>query len=100
MGIALEHATQAGSLRLEGVVDISNAAELKTALLKAIASGTTVCVSVQAVSELDVTAYQLLWAAEREAHRQGLKFILTEQLPLPIKGALSELGFESSAFLE
>jgi anti-anti-sigma regulatory factor len=92
MGIMLRRAKQASRLRLEGAIDISAAAELKAALLDAVAAGKTIRVSPEAVSELDVTAFQLLWAAQREAKQRGMKFIYAGEMPPPVKSAVSDLG--------
>jgi len=100
MGIAPSNTKQSGLLQLKGVVDISEAAELKAALLEVLATGETIHVSLEAVSELDVTAFQLLWAARREAKQRGLKFMPEGQMPLPVKNALSDLGLEACAFFE
>jgi anti-anti-sigma regulatory factor len=95
MGIVLKHAKQASTLRLDGVLDISVAGELKSALLKAIAAGKPIHISAEGVSDFDITAYQLLWAAEREANGRSIQFSLPEQMPLPIKNAMSELGLDA-----
>ena len=97
MGIALDQANDASLLRLEGVVDISAAAELKAALLEAIAAAKTIRVSAEEVSELDVCAYQLLWAAEREANRSGLQFAFTGKLSETIESSLASAGLERLA---
>jgi hypothetical protein len=46
-------------------------------------------------SVLDVTAYQLLWAAQREAKSMCVQFSLAAPVPAPILAALKEVGFES-----
>ncbi|MGA3130550.1 MAG: STAS domain-containing protein [Terracidiphilus sp.] len=97
MGIALDQANDACLLRLEGVVDISSAAELKAALLEAIAEGKAIRVSAEDVSDLDVCAYQLLWAAEREANRSGLQFAFTGKLSETIESSLASAGLERLA---
>ncbi len=67
MGVTLEQSERLIVLRLEGVIDIASAAELKLLLQDALKSGKEVSVSLEAATELDVTVFQLLWAAEREA---------------------------------
>ena len=99
MGIVFSQTDASSLVLLEGAIDISVAAELKAALLEAIAAGKAIHVSAEAVSELDVTAYQLLWAAERETWQLGVKFMLTGQMPPLVKSALSDMGFEACAFL-
>jgi anti-anti-sigma regulatory factor len=58
-------------IRLEGAIDIGCAAELKTLLVQALHSGPRVRLAIDGATHLDVTAIQLLWAAEREASRSG-----------------------------
>jgi len=100
MGIALNQTNDASFLRLDGVIDISVAADLKAALLESIAAQKAIRISAEAVSEFDVTAFQLLWAAGRRAKQLGMKFMLEGQMPSPVEGALSEMGFEARALFE
>jgi anti-anti-sigma factor len=94
MSIVLNQANGASILRLEGAIDIAAAAELKATLLEAIAAGKAIRVSAEAVTDLDVCGYQLLWAAEREAKRNALQFVFTEKLPEEIEGCLTKAGLE------
>lgn len=100
MGITLSQAKKASRLKLEGEIDISVAAELKAALLKAIAAGKTIRISAEAVTELDVTALQLLWAAERAAREGGTRLIFTGEMSSPVRGALLEMGVNARALSE
>ena len=50
-------------IHLEGEIDISSAAELKKLLLLALQSGKELRLDLERATELDVTALQLLWAA-------------------------------------
>jgi anti-anti-sigma regulatory factor len=97
MGIALSQSDEASVLRLDGSVDIASAAELKTALLEAIAAGKPVRVAVEEVTELDVAAFQLLWAAGRQAEREGIGFGVTGPLAAPVRAALSAIGLDVRA---
>jgi anti-anti-sigma regulatory factor len=81
-------------IRLEGNVDISSAGELKAASLKAIQTGGAVRVVLEGATCLDVTAIEILWAAERAAALQGLSLTLEGQLPEAISTALREAGFD------
>jgi len=82
------------AMALEGVVDISVATELKQSLLEALGSGKELHVSLAAVTELDVTAVQLLWAAAREASAQGVAFVLDEPPPPAAARSLANSGLE------
>lgn len=81
-------------IRLDGEVGIACAAELKKVMLQALASGKDLQVDLQRATELDVTAMQLLWAAEREARKSGRRLFLAGQAPKEIIAAAGEAGFE------
>jgi anti-anti-sigma factor len=94
MGITIEATEATSTIRLEGTVDISSAAELKTLLLEALNSGKAVRVSLGAATYLDVTAIELLWAAEREAAKRGVGYTLAEPVPEGVSTALLDGGFD------
>lgn len=92
--MAILHSGKGDSRRitLEGAIDAGAAAELQAALVKALHSGQEVCVSIGGVTDLDVTAFQLLWAAEREAERLGARFRLEGPLTESVRQTLAELS--------
>ena len=92
MSIASGQAEQVSVIRLEGEMDISGAAELKNSLIDAIESGREIQVSFGAVRALDVMAIQLLWSAQREAARSGVKLTVTGELSEPLQSSLKCLG--------
>jgi anti-anti-sigma factor len=94
MPVTLDQSEEQCLLRLEGEVDIASAAELKTLLLQALASGTELRVEVERATELDITALQLLWAAEREARGSGRQCTLAGRVSEELMAAASEAGFE------
>jgi len=94
VSITLEQSESASVLQLEGVIDISSAGELKGQLLKALEAGQPVSVSLGSATELDVTAVQLLWAAERKARGAGVSYSIAEAPPEPVLAALSEVGLQ------
>jgi anti-anti-sigma regulatory factor len=81
-------------IRLEGEINITSAAELKTILLQALGSGKAVRVDLAGATELDVTALQLLWAAEREARGSSLGFALAGLVPEEVSATVLDAGFE------
>ena len=95
MPVILEQGETVSAIRLEGDIDICCAVELKTLLLQALASGTKVRLSLQDTIDLDVTAFQLLWAAERETRESSVEFALTGHVPEQVFQALANGGFES-----
>lgn len=92
MGITLDESKSKVVIGLAGAVDISSAAELKTLLLQALNSGKKVCVSLNKATTLDVTAVELLWAAEREAGKANTGFSFTGPAPAEVSAALGEAG--------
>lgn len=94
MGVALDQNKKLNLIRLEGEVDIGMAAELKQLLLQALGSGKEMRVSVQSATSVDVTALQLLWAAEREARGSGVAFTLAGEIPKPVSDSLISAGFQ------
>jgi hypothetical protein len=88
----LNQADDASRVELDGVVDIACAQELKAVLVEAIAKGKSVSVFAEADAELDVTAAQLLWAAERAANEKGVKFAFAGKLPEAIEELFAKVG--------
>jgi anti-sigma B factor antagonist len=94
MQVTLEKNEASCSIRLEGEMSIASAAELKAALLRGLACGTELRVYLAGATALDVTALQLVWAAEREARRSGHLFTLADGVPEELLLAVLEAGFE------
>ena len=92
--VTLDHNQNFCLLRLEGEIDITSATELKTLLLQGLASGRELRVDLERATDLDVTAMQLLWAAEREARKSGMGMALTGLVPEAISSAAGDAGFE------
>jgi anti-anti-sigma factor len=100
MPVTLDQGGALCVVRLQGEISVGFAKELKVALLQALASGTEVRLSLEDVSELDVTAVQLLWAAEHEARRSGKPFEFAGPAPADVLKALDEAGFEKFPFAD
>ena len=67
MRVTIDQSEALCLIRLEDDINITSAAELKKLLLEALASGRELRVDLERATELDVTALQLFWAAERAA---------------------------------
>lgn len=91
MPILVEKSDAANALRLEGEVDIASAADLKAQLVEMLDAGKEIRVDLQRTSELDVTAIQLLYAAQRDATHSGLQFIF-EHTPQHLAAAMADAG--------
>jgi anti-anti-sigma regulatory factor len=81
-------------LNLAGKIDIGCAGELKDEFLKALQSGKRIQVEIGGLSDLDVTALQLLWAAKRATMRLGVDFAVSGEPAKPIQNQVAELGME------
>ncbi len=88
MAVTLDEGKKAWVVRMEGEVTIAVASECKEVLLRALASGKGLRLDLSHATELDATALQLLWAAEREARVSGRTLVLAGELP----EAAAELG--------
>lgn len=95
MGIAYNESDAKIQVVLAGTVDIGSAAELKAILLRALESGREIGVMLDNVTYMDVTAVQLLWAAEQQALRSGVEFQIPGPLPETVSIVLSDVGFSS-----
>jgi len=94
VGMSWERGDEASVIALEGVVDIASAAELKTILMEALEAGNALRLRIGADAELDVTAIQLLWAAEREAKASGGSLTLEGEAPVTVLAMMRDAGFE------
>jgi anti-anti-sigma regulatory factor len=94
MSVSLDQGDAQCLIHLESVVDINSAAELKKLLVIALQSGKEVRLDLERATELDVTALQLLWAANREAKRTEMGFSVVGRVPDAISAAVSDAGFE------
>jgi anti-anti-sigma factor len=83
-----------GVIRLEGEIDIAIARALKEALLHALTSAGESRISLAAVTGMDVTAVELLWAAGREAQAVGVALALEGPVPKTLRDVVREAGFE------
>ncbi len=94
MAIVISPNSEARRIELDGAIDISAAAELKAALMEALGSGAAVWISVDGMTDADITIFQLLWAAQREAERLQLPFHLAGELRESVRGSLAALGLD------
>jgi anti-anti-sigma factor len=92
VSIATSRRGNLSMLRLEGEIDIGVAAELKAALLATLEAGDEIRISLEHATALDVTAFQLLWAAEHEAARRGVKFAVSSEFGQPARCSLENMG--------
>jgi anti-anti-sigma regulatory factor len=98
MGITLDESGPQAVIGLNGVVDISSAAELKAMLLRALNSGKKLRIWHDGATDLDVTAVQLLWAAGHEASKAGVDVSLAGPALAEVNAALSVAGLGLQQF--
>jgi ABC-type transporter Mla MlaB component len=94
VAVTFDRSAVPGTIRLEGEVDIAGAAELKRVLLEALGSAQETRVAVERATCVDVTAAQLLWAAQREAQAAGMVLTLEGTVPEKLRAGLRDAGFE------
>ena len=92
MPISMERHETHSLIRLEGECTVTSAAELKRLLLEGLASGKDLKLDLERVTEIDLTAMQLLWAAGHEGERTGGGFAV--RMSEPAAAAVREAGFE------
>lgn len=96
MPVSIDRNLVPNVMRLEGVVDIGCAAELQALLLEILAQSGEMEVAVAEGTEMDVTAMQLLVAAERAAQARGLRWAAT--WPVESHRAWRDAGFGKIPF--
>ena len=74
-----------GVLALHGEITINTVSALDAQLRTALETGSDIRLDFAAVSEIDLSAIQLLWAARRAADGAGHRFSLIAPLPVPIQ---------------
>jgi anti-anti-sigma factor len=94
MAVTLDQSEARRGIGLDGEINIVCAAEMKKLLLQALASGRELRVDLEGATEMDVTALQLLWAAEREARGSGRGFTLAGRVPEEIAATARDAGLE------
>jgi len=98
MPATVEERENATLVRLEGAIDIASAAEMKSVLLNALASKKGIRLTLEGATELDITALQVLYAAEREAAKTGILFALDGSVPDDISAAMTAAGLANFEF--
>jgi anti-anti-sigma factor len=95
VAITLDQRETTCTLKLEGVLDIGSAKELKASLVQALETGKELCLELERTSSLDVTAVQLLWAFVQDAKRSSLALGVTGPVPEEVSIAFRDAGLET-----
>jgi anti-anti-sigma factor len=96
VALTLDQGETRCALRLDGEVDISTAPELKDILLNALSTGRELRVDLTGADSMDLSAFQLLWAAKREAKAMGSMFSIEGQFPEKLAASLDEAALEET----
>jgi len=98
MPITVEEVDNSSMIRLEGDVNIASAAEVKGILINALASKKEIRLGLDGVTALDITALQLLFAAELNAAKSKIPFTLDGSVPSEVSAAMTDAGFAKFQF--
>jgi anti-anti-sigma regulatory factor len=98
MPASVEERENSSFVRLEGAIDIAFAEEMKSILLNALASNQKISLTLECATELDITALQMLYAAERDSATKGIPFTLEGSVPDDISTAMTEAGLAKFEF--
>ncbi|HEY6447032.1 MAG TPA: STAS domain-containing protein [Acidobacteriaceae bacterium] len=103
MPVHLDPAGDALTIRLEGDIDIGCAATLHRLLLETLnpdcpGANHATRISLAKINAIDITAVQLLWAAEREAQSTGQPLASADAWPAPVAELLRHSGFSRLPF--
>ncbi len=93
-----DRSTTPATLRLEGSLEIGDAAGLQARLLEALAAGEPIQIVLEGVTGLDVTGLQLLTAAERAAQARGVAWVRSGRIPEALRQTAEEAGWERVPF--
>ncbi len=101
MPVSLEQKGVLNLIRLQGAIDIGGAQELKELLIQGLTNDSKVLVKLADVTDLDVTAVELLWAARCEAKASSVEFSsLKGRSPESVSLVLAEAGLAQFAVKE
>ena len=92
VSVTLDPGEEISTVRLEGELGIGTVRELKEMLVGALASGKRLQIELAGATVWDVTIYQLLWAAQREAKKYGARFHIEGPIAECIVLATGEAG--------
>jgi anti-anti-sigma regulatory factor len=79
-------------LSFDGRLTVERAGELRAAFSDALARSDSLTVDVRGATEIDVTFFQLLFAAHRAARSAGKTLVLSPDHPPAMRAALRQAG--------
>ena len=90
----VEDPDNVGVLTIEGNIDIQNAGELKSSLIKALHTVEKVFVNVEHVSDIDISCLELFCSAHRSSVRIQKTFAFSSVISGPLRKVVNEGGFK------
>jgi anti-anti-sigma regulatory factor len=81
MPVTLDQDEARCTLRIDGEATISISVSLKEHLVHALALEAPVYIDLNGITDVDITALQLFWAAHREAESLGKELTFSSPLP-------------------
>ncbi len=100
MPVSLDQDETRCTLRIDGEATISLSASLKQHLLHALALEAPVHIDLSAISDVDISALQLFWAARRESESLGKELTFSAPLPELVLTQLRHAELELTAATE
>jgi ABC-type transporter Mla MlaB component len=94
MPVAFDQSNSPSRISLEGEINIRCAAELKEFLLQALTREGALHIELSTATEVDITALQLLWTAQREAREAGKEFLLNGPISETVAAAIKHSGLQ------
>lgn len=97
MGTSFNRSGSTGVLLLEDELTLPYAADLRTALIKALLDSDDISIAVRNVRDIDLSSLQLLCSAQRSAVRLNKRVAFTGRLPKIFKNLVAGAGFARAA---
>jgi len=94
MSLQLEQAQNRIVIQLEDSVTLNSASELHDLLLQALNFRKPIAVDVRRVTEIDLSAIQLLFAAREEAVRMGILLSAMDSISESVRSLIRESGLD------
>lgn len=93
MGTTFNRSGSTGVLLLEAELTVPHAADLRTALIKALLDADAISIAMKNVKDIDLSCLQLLCSAHRSAVRLKKRVAFTGPLPKIFKNLVDAAGF-------
>jgi anti-anti-sigma regulatory factor len=89
----IEDADQVGVLTIEGSIDIQNAEELKSNLIRAFQAADKICVNVERLEDIDISCLELFCSAHLTSMELKKTISFCGRIPGTFRTKLTDTGF-------